>query len=96
MSRRWSVRNLQTIGILGLWLMVAFVLAGGCAANREPQPIELGKLSDAHKSSIGTINLDNISDVDLVEDIAKLRADYKRLLQLLRQWYLDNRWNYSG
>lgn len=90
MSRQWSVRNLQRIGILGLWLVAILVLAGGCADNREPQPIELGKLSDAHKSSIGTINLDNISDVDLVEDIAKLRADYKRLLQLLRQWYLDN------
>lgn len=76
-----------------VYLLVVFagVLVAGCASNKEEvQPFELKKINDLTRTQFKEIDLNKASEVDLVEKLQQVRADYQRLLELLRQWYLDN------
>jgi len=82
---KWFFQASRTAACLAL-----YVALSGCAQQKgEPVPVEVGKLDDVGLSTIGKIDLANATEVDLVEKLAAVRADYKRLLKLLEQWYLD-------
>ena len=77
------IRFLMIIGML--------IAIAGCAEKKtEVKPIRLGDLNDLDKTTVGDINMKTVKEVDLVERLAKARADYKRLLVLLNNWYLDH------
>jgi len=80
-SRSWAV----TIIVL-----IAASLAGCANGTKEIKPVELARVDDADKTQFKQIDLSQASEVDLVEELARARADYKRLLAVLRQWYLQN------
>ncbi len=75
------------------FLIAIAILAviSSCAEKKtEIKPVRIGDINDIDKTTIGDINLKTVKEVDLVEKLAKARADYKRLLVLLNHWYLDN------
>lgn len=75
------------------WLIVvliAFPVVGCREKRQEIKPVDVGKTTDATLTQYQQVDLAQTSEVDLVEELQRVRADYIRLLGLLRQWYLDN------
>jgi len=92
MSSKFTKIVCSTIGVFCLYatLSLLTITVVGCSQqNDEPRATELGDLSDTGGTTIRKIDLEDIGEVDLVEQLAAARADYKRLLKILRQWYLE-------
>lgn len=82
-----TMKHLHSLLLAGSFAVVFIV---GCAANdRDPDPIPLSQVPESSESDIGPIDLENITEVDLVEQIARVRNDYRRLLKILRKYYLN-------
>lgn len=64
----------------------------GCSQKQGPkiEPIPITELEDDQKSTINEIDINKISEVDLVEKLAEARADYKKLLVILNHWYIQH------
>ncbi len=74
-----------------IMIITTSVILAGCGEKKtEIKPVRLGDINDIDKTTIGDINMKTVKEVDLVERLARARADYKRLLVLLNNWYLDN------
>ncbi len=71
-------------------MSLALIICGCAQQKAEVKPIRLGELNDLDKTTVGDINMKTVTEVDLVERLAQARADYKRLLVLLNNWYLDH------
>lgn len=75
------------------WISLAVVLAcvAGCTQKRDkPKATPVGQTIDMSKTQYTEVDLAKTSEIDLVEDLHAVRADYRRLLEILQAWYLQH------
>ncbi|NLX06238.1 MAG: tetratricopeptide repeat protein [Phycisphaerae bacterium] len=76
----------------GKWLLLTAAIAfvTGCAQQpKEFEPVRLEKAIDLSQTQYKQVDLTTATEVDLVEELHKVRADYRRLLEIMLQWYMD-------
>ncbi len=71
--------------------MLLSVFVFGCAQQKpEIKAIPLGELDDASQATIKKIDIKDADEVDLIEQLQGIRADYKRMLVVINRWYLEH------
>ncbi len=71
-------------------LLVALTVAGCAPKRKTVESAQLRDAVDITDSQYKEVDLATASEVDLVEDLHMVRADYRRLLEILAQWYHNN------